>query len=595
MAETWNEIKLLVGTAIRTDPKRCFGALLEPLGALAVPLYGLLLGTLANGILSGNRTLLVFSTVGLLVVTALQYLANWVGTSMRSRLAEEVGFRFDQEIMDLTNRLPTITHLERPEYADKLELLRQGQGVLGQSLTTLATTTASVVGALGTAVVLVVVDPAVLLLALFALPAFVTVSFQKRWEAEAENASAENARLARHLRGLTTRHQSGMELRACGLQDEILDRALDSWDGSRRPLNHAYLKSSLLSSGRAVLFAIGFTLAVGYVFWQASKGNATPGDVVTAAVVCQQVQSQVVGPAYSIAGLGRVLRNAGRLLWLRSYARSQLDQAATEHPAPTALRDGVALERVSFRYPQSDEWALRDLDLELPAGSTVAILGENGAGKSTLIQLLAGLHVPSEGRILVDGTDLRSIDLAAWRARLSAVFQDYTRPEFATVQAIGIGDIARARDDTAVRNAIDRADASALVERLPNGLDQRLGSSWAEGVDLSGGQWQRLALARGLMRTDPLMLFFDEPASNLDAPTEHAFFERYLRQARETAEEYGTITLLVTHRFSTVRSADLILVLDKGRLLERGTHEELLENKGGLYHELYTLQAKAYS
>jgi ATP-binding cassette subfamily B protein len=594
MTETWNEIKLLVGIAIRTDPRRCVGALLEPLGALTVPLYGLLLGTLANAVLAADGTLLVLSTVGLLAVTCLQYLANWVGTSMRSRLAEEVGFRFDQEIMKLTNQLPRITHLEQPEYADKLELLRQGQGVLGQSLTSLATTTAAVVGALGTAVVLVVVDPVVLLLVLFVLPAFGTVSLQRRWETKAENESAEPARLARHLRGLTTRHQSGMELRACGLQDEILDRARDAWTAARRPMNRAFLKSSLLASGRTLLFAVGFTVVVGYVFWQASRGNATPGDVVTAAVVCQQVQSQVIGPAYSVAGLGRVLRNAGRLLWLRSYAGSQLRATGSQRPAPARLGEGVVLDHVSFRYPQSDEWALRDLTVELPVGSTVAVLGENGAGKSTLIKLLGGLYEPTEGRIAVDGTDLAAIDLTDWRARLSAVFQDYTRPELSAGQAIGLGDIARS-NRASVTNAVGRADADALLDRLPDGLEQQLGSSWTGGIDLSGGQWQRLALARGLMRTDPLMLFFDEPASNLDAPTEHAFFERYLRQARETAKAYGTITLLVTHRFSTVRSADLILVLDRGRLLEHGTHDELLRNEHGLYRELYTLQARAYA
>jgi ATP-binding cassette, subfamily B, bacterial len=595
MTDTWNEIKLLVGTAIQTDPKRCVGALLEPLGALATPLYGLLLGALANAILAGDNAGLVLCAVGLLAVTALQYLASWVGTSTRSRLAEEVGFRFDQEIMNLTNRLPTITHLEQPEYADKLELLRQGQGVLGQSLTYLATTTAAVVSSLGTAVVLFLVEPVVLVLVLFVLPAFATVSVQRRWETRAENESAEPARLARHLRGLTTRHQSGMELRACGLQDEILDRAWGAWSRARRPTEHAFLKSSLLASGRAVLFGVGFTLVVGYVLWQAGRGNATPGDVVTAAVVCQQVERQVVGPAYSIAGLGRVLRNAGRVLWLRSYAQRLLDATRSRQPAPARLRKGILLDRVSFRYPQSDEWALRGIDVELPAGGTVAVLGENGAGKSTLIKLLCGLYEPTDGRVVVDGTDLGSIDLVEWRARLSAVFQDYTRPELTAGHAIGIGDIAHDDEPTAVRNAVRRADANALIDGMPRGLDQQLGSVWTDGIDLSGGQWQRVALARGLMRTNPLMLFFDEPASNLDAPTEHAFFERYLQQARETAKAYGTITLLVTHRFSTVRSADLILVLDDGKLVECGAHADLLKNEGGLYRELYTLQARAYA
>lgn len=593
MRQAWKELRLLIGTALRTDAKRCLGALLEPLGSLAVPLYALILGSLADAILTGSDATAVLG-IGLLGVITLQFLANWIGTAMRARLAEQVGFRFDREIMSLTARLPTIDHLARSDYADRVELLRQGQGLLGQSLTYLTNTMTAIISALGTVVVLAWLDPVVLLLVLFVVPTFVTVSIQRRWEKAAENASAEPARLTRHLRGLTTDQRAAAELRVSDLREEILARFRDSWRQSRSPLHQAFFRSSLIAAGRAVLFAVGFGLVIGYVLWQAGRGRATAGDVVTAVVVCQQVDRQVIGPAYSIAGLGRVLRNAGRLLWLRGYTHAELETGSAAQHAPSRIGHGIRFEHVTLHYPDTEHPALHDVSFDMPAGSIVAVVGENGAGKSTLVKLLAGLHRPTEGRIVVDGTNLDAIDLAEWRARLSAVFQDYTKPEFSSGHAIGIGDLANLDDPTAIASAVTRADADQLIAGMPDGMAQQLGSTWDGGVDLSGGQWQRLAVARGLMRPAPLVLFLDEPAASLDAAAEHALFDRYIRQARTMSRAKGTISLLVTHRFSSVRGADLIVVLERGRLVEAGTHDQLVAKKAGLYRHLYRLQADSY-
>ncbi|HEY6740057.1 MAG TPA: ATP-binding cassette domain-containing protein, partial [Actinopolymorphaceae bacterium] len=241
-----------------------------------------------------------------------------------------------------------------------------------------------------------------------------------------------------------------------------------------------------------------------------------------------------------------------------------------------------------------DKPALDDVSLDLPARSVVAVIGENGAGKSTMVQLLAALLRPTAGRVLVDGIDLATIDPAEWRTRLSAVFQDHTRPEFTVRHAIGIGDLARLDDPRAIAGASSRADTEHMITRMPRGIDQQLGSAWDEGIDLSGGQWQRLAVARGLMRPTPLVLVLDEPAASLDAAAEHALFNRYMREARATSRTRGTISVLVTHRFSTVRDADLILVLHDGRLVETGTHQDLVTRDDGLYHRLYRLHADSY-
>jgi ATP-binding cassette subfamily B protein len=277
-----------------------------------------------------------------------------------------------------------------------------------------------------------------------------------------------------------------------------------------------------------------------------------------------------------------------RLAWLEDYARSL--EAAADLPAPQRLAEAIRFEHVSFAYPGTDRLVLDDVTLELPAGAVVAIVGENGAGKTTLVKLLAKMYEPTRGRILIDRTDLARIDAAEWRTRLAGAFQDFFRFEFQARHTVGVGDLPRLDDDPAVVTAVGRAGADDVVVRLRAGLATQLGPTWPGGVDVSFGQWQKLALARGFMRDRPLVLVLDEPTAALDAETEHALFERYAGAARGGE---GSVTLLVSHRFSTVRMADLIVVLDGARVVEVGTHEALM-NKRGQYAQLYSIQAKAY-
>jgi ATP-binding cassette subfamily B protein len=239
------------------------------------------------------------------------------------------------------------------------------------------------------------------------------------------------------------------------------------------------------------------------------------------------------------------------------------------------------------------------MNLHLKPGSVVAIVGENGAGKTTLVKLLCRLYRPTSGRILVDGVDLTRMPPDSWRSRLAGAFQDFFRFEFRARHTVGVGDLPRLDDVPAVMRAVDRAGAVDVVTQLVTGLDTQLGPTWPNGVEISFGQWQKLALARGFMRERPLLLVLDEPTAALDAETEHALFERYAAAARRgAAGEHrppadGRITILVSHRFSTVRMADFIVVLDGSHVTESGTHEELMA-KGGQYAELYRIQAAAY-
>jgi ATP-binding cassette subfamily B protein len=229
----------------------------------------------------------------------------------------------------------------------------------------------------------------------------------------------------------------------------------------------------------------------------------------------------------------------------------------------------------------------------------VAVVGENGAGKTTLVKLLCKLYEPTAGRILVDGAPLSRMRAEEWRSRLAGAFQDFFRFEFVARQSVGLGDVPRVDDQAAVSAAVGRAGAEDVVARLPAGLETQLGPTWPGGVEVSFGQWQKLALARGFMRDKPLLLVLDEPTAALDAETEHALFERYAAAARGGTRAAageggaGAITILVSHRFSTVRMADLIVVLDGARVAQVGSHEELMA-KGGPYAELYGIQAAAY-
>src|ERR1051326_3364755 len=287
---------------------------------------------------------------------------------------------------------------------------------------------------------------------------------------------------------------------------------------------------------------------------------------------------------------------ARRLAWLEAYAEAAAASGAT--PAPRTLTRGITLDRVSFTHPATSRVVLDQVSVTFPAGSVVALVGENGAGKTTLVKLLARMYEPTSGTIDVDGVPLRQMPADAWRARMSGAFQDFYRFEFTARQSIGLGDLPRMDDEPAVKAAVERAGAGDVIARLPSGLDTQLGPTWPGGVDVSFGQWQKLALARGFMRDRPLLLVLDEPTAALDAETEHALFERYAAAAQGSRAGYsgnghnadGRITILVSHRFSTVRMADLIVVLDGAHVVEAGRPEQLLA-KGHASAELYGLQA----
>jgi ATP-binding cassette subfamily B protein len=401
---------------------------------------------------------------------------------------------------------------------------------------------------------------------------------------------AERLRLAKHLLELATSTGPVRELRLAGAEDEILRRQRGAWDEVATAMWHAQLKAAVYRAAGQGFFALGYGGAIALELYRALRGDASAGDLVLVITLAVQVSVQVSG-ALSVLSLLQVAgRTTDRIGDLRAAAAAA---PAFSAGVPERLTRGITLEDVSFTYPGAGRPVLSGVSMDIPAGSVLALVGENGAGKSTLVKLLCGLYQPTSGRILIDGQDLAGLDPARWRFRGASLFQDFHRIELTLGESIGHGDIARAADTEAVRTAAGRARADRVVRAVPGGLAGYLGHSYCDGTELSGGQWQTVGLARTLMRQHPLLLILDEPAAALDASAEHDLFERYASSAAQAGREDGGITVLISHRFSTVRMAGLIAVLDRGQLTEWGTHRELMTARG-LYAELFTLQARAY-
>jgi len=407
-------------------------------------------------------------------------------------------------------------------------------------------------------------------------------------ERAAQERGAASGRLSRHLFTMATTAAAGKEVRVLGIGSRLVAQRREAWERWYGPVAAARWGSAVWHTLAWAVFGVGY---VGAIVFVARRAGSTPGDMLLVLAAGSRLSAYIGATVGEIGFLRGVwMDGSRRLAWLEDYAAS-LD-ATADMTVPSGVHTGIRLDRVSFSYPGTSRVVLDDVSLTLPAGAVVAIVGENGAGKTTLVKLLAKMYEPSSGSILIDDTPLARVPADAWRLRLAGAFQDFFRFEFSARHSIGLGDVPRMDDEAAVLGAIDRAGANDVLARLPSGLETQLGPTWPGGVDLSFGQWQKLALARGFMREQPLLLVLDEPTAALDAETEHALFERYAEAARGRNSD-GRITLLVSHRFSTVRMASLIVVLDGAKLVESGSHDQLMA-KGGQYSQLYGIQAAAY-
>jgi ATP-binding cassette subfamily B protein len=592
--ELGRTIRFVFSTAWRTAPRRISAALLLlVLGSISGPLVGLALKSVTNDVLRHDTTAatVVGALTGLLLLSSLTlgHFAHY----LYYQLSHRMRVVFDDDLIALSNGSVGIEQHERADYADRLELLRQDGFTFFDTLQPLMATGASVITLIFISILLAQEQPLLLLLPLFALPPLLGGKWASGKVEAARVATAEDGRLARHLLGLATDPAAGKELRVFGLQDIVRTRQDALWENVTTRLLRAQLGSTFLHVAGQLLFALGYVGAVLLVVHDAIAGRRSAGDVVLVVALAGQVNQQVSSIVSTATGVQRLSKAIDRLLWLRGLIAELQPQPMPTGSVPERLEHGISLEQLSFTYPGTETPVLSDVTLEIPAGTTVAIVGENGAGKTTLVKLLCRFYEPTEGRILVDGADLRDLDPFAWRERVAAGFQDFSKFELVLAETVGVGDVPRVTDRPAVTAALDRAHALDVIDQVPDGLETQLGKSYAEGQELSGGQWQKLALGRAMMREAPLLVVLDEPTAALDAHAEHALFERYAASTRDAATAAGAITLFVSHRFSTVRMADLILVVRDGTIAERGSHEQLLA-LGGTYAELFSLQASAY-
>jgi ATP-binding cassette subfamily B protein len=585
LSSMWRLCKL----GYRHEPALILAAFaLSLLAALPDALLALWFKLLGEGALLGDWSRVRFALLALGVSATATWFLQTVSTRVQRRFRDKVTIALESHVATLLASIGTIAHQERPEYLDRLAVLRNQVFMLDHMYMSLFTTCGWILRLGVTVALLVSIHPGLALLALFALPPVLTSTWRPAVERSAYEVGAQASRLARHLFEMATTAAAGKEVRVTGIARQLIGQRRRAWESGHRPVAAARWASA---GWHTLAWAIFGSAYVGAIVFVVSGLGAPAGDVLLTLAAGSRLSFYVGATVGEIGFLRGIWMDAARrLAWLEDYSASVA--ATADQPAPGRLTTGIRFDHVSFAYPGTDRVVLDDVSLDLPAGKVIAIVGENGAGKSTLVKLLAKMYEPTRGRILVDGTDLARIGAVDWRARLAGAFQDFFRFEFRARQTVGLGDLPRVDDEPAVMTAVTRAGADDVIARLPAGLETQLGPTWPDGTEMSFGQWQKLALARGFMRDQPLMLVLDEPTAALDAETEHALFERYASAVRGD-DGVGRITILVSHRFSTVRMADIIVVLDGARVVETGTHEALVAQRGQ-YAQLYSIQAASY-
>jgi ATP-binding cassette subfamily B protein len=581
----------LLTMAARTDRRGLIASLaLGSASSLLGPLFPLAFKILVDAAVRGDVTVITAAAVAIALQSSLSRATVSYSVLYGWNLWERMAITLDELLVGLSARLGLIDRTERADFVEHLTLVRTNREHFQESMMSLLWAVFLGVEVSITVVILTIVAPQLLMLPLFSAAPILA----SRWaEARAQRAQRETARDSREADGfalLAFEASAAAELRVLRLRDLVGVRHASAWHRAVSRQWRAETVGAVISALALMVFTAGFGGAVLFVTIRSIDGAATVGSVILVLTAGQQLHNQIGGVLNNSADLFRIVETMRNVVWLTRYVDAN-EERGTEQPG-SAIRDGIELARVSFRYQGASHDAIEDLSLHLPAGAVVAIVGENGAGKSTLVKLLCGLHRPTQGRILVDGVDLAELDARSWRASVSAAFQDFVRYEVLARETIGVGRIEAAGDVATVRRALRMADVADLEEELPMGIETPLGRAFLDGIDLSGGQWQKVALGRSMMRDGPLLLALDEPTYSLDVDAERRVFDWFSRIAAAD-DAAGTITVIVSHRFSTVRAADLVAVMHGGRLVELGSHADLLAS-GGRYAEMYRIQAEGY-
>ena len=433
---------------------------------------------------------------------------------------------------------------------------------------------------------LVVFNPWLLLLLFLAvLPAFLGESyFNDRTYSLSRRQTPERRELD-YIRYIGASDETAKEVKLFNLSGFLTDRFRQLSQKFYTDNKALSIKRSLWGTLFSLLGTLGYYGAYVYIISETISGKISLGSLTFLAGSFRQLRSLLEGI------LSRFTAVSQGAIYLKDFfdffeIEPRIKPSPSARPFPKIIQQGFTFENVGFKYANAERWANRHLNFTLHAGEKLALVGENGAGKTTLVKLLARLYDPTEGRILLDGHDLREYDLYELRKNVGVIFQDYIRYHMTVAQNVAVGNIDEKENRERIVDASRKSLADLLVQRLPGKYDQALGKRFNQGVELSGGEWQKIALARAYMK-EAQLLILDEPTSALDARAEYEVFQRFSELTK------GKTAVLISHRFSTVRMADRILVLDRGELLEMGSHEELLKIEGR-YAELFQLQAKGY-
>ena len=581
--------------------------------------------TLSQAVLRAARALLPVATlyVGKLIIDEVVLLVQapgapddleqWIASGLLDRigwlLALEFGLAVCSDVLGravslldslLSERFSNETSLRLMEHAatldledfedselqDRLERARRQAAGRSSLIAQLFGQAQDVVTIASFAAGLIVFAPwLIVLLAIALLPAFIGEAHFNAQSYSLNYARTPERRELDYIRQVGAGAETAKEVKIFGLNGFLIERyrtlAMSFFEANRRIALRRAGWGSLLSA----IGTVAYYVAYAYIVWRTLHGDFSIGDLTFLAGSFRRLRNLLENLLMGFSQL------AGQALYLDDLfsffeIRPEIVPPPNPRPFPVPIQDGFEFENVGFRYPGAERWAVRGLTFKLRAGEILALVGENGAGKTTLVKLLARLYDPDEGRILLDGYDLREYDPFALRANVGVIFQDFVRYHFTAADNIAIGRI-EARDDRArIVAAAERSLADEVIAKLPHGYDQVIGKRFRAGVDLSGGEWQKVAIARAYMR-DAQLLILDEPTAALDARSEFEVFERFKELSR------GKTVVLISHRFSSVRMADRIVVLVDGAVEAAGTHAELLEQRGR-YAELFELQAAGY-